>query len=410
MKRVVVTGMGTVAPLGNDVASFFAALLAGRSGIRKLEAPWAGSINAGIVAPVSEDIAGHFPKLKLISLDRVSQLSLLAARQAVAQAGIDFSGAHGEHCGIFWGTGMGGASTLEAAYNDLLIHSAARLKPTTVVMVMNNASTGQISIEFNIRGPSYTYSSACSSSAVALGEAFRAIRFGVVKAAIAGGAEAILTQGVIKSWESLQTLARVDAEHPETSCRPFSADRSGFVLGEGAAALILEEESAAKARGATILAEITGYGNTTDATHITQPEASGQARAMRLALAEAGLTPEQVDHINAHGTGTKAGDLSETSAVRQVFGAQAKRIPICATKALHGHLMGATGAVEMLAAIETLRTCIVPPTAHLFHPDPECDLDYVSEGPRQLAKLDVVMSNSFGFGGNNAVIVARRYS
>ena len=395
--------------MGSDVASFFAALLAGRSGVRRLEASWAGSLGAGIVAPVTQDIASHFSKLKLISLDRVSQLSLLAARQAVTQAGIDFSGAHGEHCGIYWGTGMGGASTLETAYNDLLVRTAARLKPTTVVMVMNNASTGQIGIEFNIRGPSYTYSSACSSSAVAIGEAFRAIRFGLVKAAIAGGAEAMLTQGVIKSWESLQTLARVDAEHPETSGRPFSADRSGFVLGEGAAALVLEEEGAAKARGATILAEIVGYGNTTDATHITQPEASGQARAMRLALAEAGLTPAQVDHINAHGTGTKVGDLSETNAIKQVFGAQAGRIPICATKALHGHLMGATGAVEMLAAIETLRTRIVPPTAHLFHPDPECDLDYVSEGARELAELDVVMSNSFGFGGNNAVIVAKRY-
>lgn len=410
MKRVVVTGMGTVGPLGGDVPSFFAALLAGRSGVRKLDTPWAGSLTAGIVAPVSEEIAGHFPKLKLISLDRVSQLSLLAARQAVAQAGVDFSGERGEQCGIYWGTGMGGALTLESAYNDLLVHGAARLKPTTVVMVMNNASTGQIAIEFNIRGPSYTYSSACSSSAVAIGEAFRAIRFGLVTTAIAGGAEAMLTQGVIKSWESLQTLARVDAERPETSCRPFSADRSGFVLGEGAAALILEEESAAKARGATILAEISGYGNTTDATHITQPEASGQARAMRLALAEAGLAPEQVDHLNAHGTGTKVGDLSETNAIKEVFGARAGRLPICATKALHGHLMGATGAVEVVAAIETLRTRIVPPTAHLFHPDPQCDLDYVAEGPRELGKLDVVMSNSFGFGGNNAVIAARRHS
>lgn len=409
MKRVVVTGLGTIAPMGTDTATFFDALLAGQSGVRKLEAPWAGSLTAGIVAPVIQDIAAHFPKLKLISLDRVSQLSLLAARQAVAQAGIDFSGEQGEQSGIYWGTGMGGATTLETAYNDLLVHAAQRLKPTTVVMVMNNASTGQIGIEFNIRGPSYTYSSACSSSAVAIGEAFRAIRHGLVKAAIAGGAEAMLTQGVIKSWESLQTLAKMDAERPETSGRPFSADRSGFVLGEGAAALVLEEEQAARARGATILAEIVGYGNTTDANHITQPEASGQARAMRLALAEAGLSPEQVDHINAHGTGTKVGDVSETNAIKLVFGELAGHIPICATKALHGHLMGATGAVEMVAAIESLRTRKVPPTAHLFHPDPECDLDYVSEGARELPRLDVVMSNSFGFGGNNAVIAARRY-
>jgi 3-oxoacyl-[acyl-carrier-protein] synthase II len=274
---------------------------------------------------------------------------------------------------------------------------------------MNNAAAGQIAIEFGIRGPSCTYSSACSSSAVAIGEAFRAIRFGVVETAIAGGAEALLTQGVIKAWESLQTLAKADAGHPETSCRPFALDRSGFVLGEGAAALILESEQSANSRGAKILAEIAGYGNTTDGINIAQPDVSGQARAMNHALAEAGVLPEQVDYLNAHGTGTKVGDLSETSAIKQVFGKYAWRLPISATKAVHGHLMGATGAVEMVATLEALRTRIAPPTAHLFHPDPDCDLDYVSSGARELPRIDVAMSNSFGFGGSNAVLVAKRY-
>jgi 3-oxoacyl-[acyl-carrier-protein] synthase II len=291
----------------------------------------------------------------------------------------------------------------------VLVNRAARLKPSTIVMVMNNAATGQIGIEYGIRGPSYTFSSACSSSTVAIGEAFRAIRFGLIKTAVAGGGEALLTQGVIKAWESLQTLAKVDPHHPETSCRPFSADRTGFVLGEGAAALILEDEQAARQRGANILAEIVGYGNTTDAGHIAQPDQGGQARAIKAALTEAGMAPQQIDHINAHGTGTKVGDLSETNAIKQVFGGYARSVPISATKALHGHLMGATGALEMIAAIEAMRSRIVPPTAHLNSPDPECDLDYVSEGARSLRKLDTVMSNSFGFGGNNAVVIAKRY-
>jgi len=405
MKRVVVTGLGAITPLGKDVESFFEALVAGRSGVREIEASWGSYLAASVI----DDLDAYFPKLRRVTLDRVSQLSLVAARQAIAQAGIDFSAEKNLHTGIYWGTGMGGIATLETAYNDLLVERAQRLRPATIVMAMNNAATGQIGIEFGICGPSFTYSSACSSSAVAIGEAFHAIRFGLVKVAVAGGGEAPLTQGVVKAWESLQTLARKDMERPETSCRPFSADRSGFVLGEGAAALVLEEEESARARGALILAEIVGYGNTTDATHITQPDASGQARAMVQALVEAGLTPQQVDHINAHGTGTKVGDLKETEGIKQVFGEYARRIPISATKALHGHLMGATGAVEMLAALETLRTSIVPSTAHLFHPDLECDLDYVSTGARKLDEVDVVMSNSFGFGGNNAVIVARRY-
>jgi 3-oxoacyl-[acyl-carrier-protein] synthase II len=303
---------------------------------------------------------------------------------------------------------MGGAGTLEAAYHDLLVAHAARLKPSTIVSVMTNAATGQIGIEFGVHGPSCTYSSACSSSAVAIGEAYRAIRFGLVGRAIAGGSEALLTEGVIKAWESLGTLARLDAHAPETSIRPFAADRSGFLLAEGAAALVLEEESAARARGATILAEIVGYGNSTDARHITQPDADGQARAMRQALAEAGLAAAQIDHINAHGTGTKVGDVSETRAIRQVFGDHAKRIPISATKALHGHLMGATGALELIATILALRARVAPPTAHLVLPDPECDLDYVADGARAMPAAQAAMSNSFGFGGNNAVLVVRR--
>lgn len=410
MRRVVVTGVGAITPLGENADALVQALNQGTSGVRALETPWIGQLSSPLAAPVTTPVETHFPKLRRLMLDRVAQLSLLASREAITQAGLDFQGDIGLECGIFWGTGMGGATTLEQAYVESLLNQAARPRPSTIVMFMANSSTGQIGIEYKIRGPSFTYSSACSSSAVAIGEAFTAIREGRIRYAVAGGGEALLTLGVMKAWESLQTLARPDPLHPETSCRPFSKDRSGFILGEGAAALMLEDAASAEARGASILAEIVGYGNTTDAGHITQPDAGGQARAMQAALAQAGIGPGDIHHINAHGTGTQVGDVSETQAIKRVFGSFAHHIPVSATKALHGHLMGATGAVEMVAALGALQTGTVPPTAHLVQPDPECDLDYVPEGARRLAVLDTVMSNSFGFGGNNAVLVARRFT
>ena len=462
MKRVVITGTGVISPLGNDPESFFDALIHGRSGLRRLAAPWADALVTPYAGMVQGDVESSIPKIRRNSMDRVTLLALLAARQAVQQAGLRraavagaaddaatggstvFDDAAGEQTGLYWSTGMGGAHALEAAYHELLIARAARLRPATIVMVMNNAATGQIAIDLNIRGPSYTYSSACSSSAVAIGEAFRAVRFGLVNTAIAGGAEALLSEGVMKAWESLGTLARIgrggvagvagvaganavagaagavgtpgtpgtpgsaDTTDPATACRPFAADRSGFLLGEGAAALVLEEREAALARGATILGEITGFGNTTDAGHITQPDAGGQARAMRLALTEAGLAPEQIGHINAHGTGTKVGDVSETQAIHSVFGSHAPRIPISATKALHGHMMGAAGALECIATLLALRERRAPPTAHLWHADPACDLDYVPLVSRAMPDARMAMSNSFGFGGNNAVLVIQR--
>ncbi|NDU85938.1 MAG: beta-ketoacyl-[acyl-carrier-protein] synthase family protein [Ferrovum sp.] len=409
-RRVVVTGVGAVTPLGDTAEALVLALEAGRSGVRPLENSWAGRLNSPLAAPVLTPVESRFTKLRRLTLDRVAQLALLAGGEALQQAGLDLTGEAGLDCGLFWGTGMGGATTLEQAYMESFLDPAARPRPTTIVAFMANGSTGQLGIEFKIRGPSFTFSSACSSSAVAVGEAFLAVRSGRVSTALAGGSEALLTLGVMKAWESLQTLARPVADAPETSCRPFSKDRSGFILGEGAGALVLEEESSARARGATILAEIIGYGNTTDAGHITQPDAGGQSRAIQQALRQAGLTPSQVDAINAHGTGTVVGDAVETQALKMVFGARAGQIPVSATKALHGHLMGASGAVEMVAALGALRRRTVPPTAHWTTADPACDLDYVTEGARSLPQLDVIMSNSFGFGGNNAVLIARRYS
>ncbi|MCC6068874.1 beta-ketoacyl-[acyl-carrier-protein] synthase family protein [Ferrovum sp. PN-J185] len=409
MKKVVVTGIGAITPLGPDFSSLMNAVYQGQSGVKALDTPWISQLHSPLAAPVLFPVEDHFTKLRRLMLDRVAQLGLLAVKEAVNQAQLDTSVDAGLGGGIFWGTGMGGAHTLEQAYMDSFSNPTSRPRPTTIVMFMTNSTTGQIGIEHKIKGPSTTYSSACSSSAVAIGEAFEAIRHGKINYAVAGGSEALLTLGVMKAWESLQTLARPDKEHPETSCRPFSKDRSGFILGEGAASLILESEEHAIQRGANILCEIVGYGNTTDASHITQPDANGQARAMSLALFQAGLSINDVDYINAHGTGTQVGDISETKAIHHVFGDRAKHIPVSATKALHGHLMGATGAVEMAIALGSLLNRQIPGTAHLFNPDSECDLDYVSEGARVLEKIDVVMSNSFGFGGNNAVLVAKRY-
>ncbi|HQT81015.1 MAG: hypothetical protein B7Z60_03395 [Ferrovum sp. 37-45-19] len=410
MNKVVVTGIGAITPLGPDFTSLMKAVYEGSSGVRALTTPWISQLHSPLAAPILFPVDNQFTKLRRLMLDRVAQLGLIAVKEAMNQAALNTSIDGGLQGGVFWGTGMGGAQTLEQAYMDSFSHPNSRPRPSTIVMFMTNSTTGQIGIEHKIKGPSTTYSSACSSSAVAIGEAFEAIRSGKINYAVAGGSEALLTLGVMKAWESLQTLARPDAQHPETSCRPFSKDRSGFILGEGAASLILESEEHARQRGAHILCELVGYGNTTDASHITQPEANGQARAMSMALAQAQINIEEVDYINAHGTGTQVGDVSETKAIHHVFGWRAKAIPVSATKALHGHLMGATGAVEMAISLGTLMYKTVPGTAHLFYPDSECDLDYVAEGARVLPKLDVVMSNSFGFGGNNAVLVAKRYS
>jgi 3-oxoacyl-[acyl-carrier-protein] synthase II len=291
-----------------------------------------------------------------------------------------------------------------------LLHlGGGRVRPSSVVLGMNNASAGNISIAYGLRGPILNVSTACSSSAVSIGEAYRAIHHGYADVIVAGGSEALITNGNLRAWEAMRALAHADAEHPERSCKPFSADRSGIVLGEGAGALILESAEHAEERGARIYAEIVGYGNTGDASHISRPDADGQSRAMCAALAHAKLTAADVGYVNAHGTATLVGDVVETNAIGRVFGARAASVAISSTKALHGHLMGAAGAVEMVATISALTYGLIPPTAHLDRPDPQCHLDYVPNEPRRLS-TDAVMSNSFAFGGINAVLIARRFT
>lgn len=405
-RRVAVTGLGVVSPVGNTCGEFFDALLAGRSGIRRLSAGFAGQLSARIGGEVAFDPPTRFAKSRLLLLDRFSQFALDAAAQAVADAGLTFDPPLRKRTGVFVGTGMGGAQTLETGYVDLFLDKKERVSAYSVPRCMNNAAAAQISLDHGLQGPNLTFSTACSSSAIAIGEALRAIRHGYADAAIAGGAESLLTLGIIRAWEALRTLALEDTEDPASSCRPFSADRTGLVLGEGAGMLVLEELNHAVRRGAHIYAEVIGYGASSDATHITKPDTAGQVRAMQLAIADAGVGVQDIDYINAHGTATLAGDIVETEAIKEVFGAHAARIPVSSTKAVHGHLMGATGAVEFIAAILAIARAAIPPTANLRVPDPACDLDYVPNTARRGVAVHAAMSNSFAFGGSNAVLIA----
>lgn len=407
-RRVAITGQGIVSPLGNDPATFFAGLMAGRSGIARLRADFADQLDCRIAAQAEFDPQAHFTRSQAASLDRVSQFALVASSQALSNAGIAPGDLDRARSGVALGTGMAGSGSLDEAYSRLYRDGAKRLKPFTVLMAMNGAPASQIALEYQLAGPNLTYSTACSSSAVAIGEALRLIRHGYVHTMLAGGAEALLTYGTIRAWEALRTLAKEDEDHPEASCKPFAANRSGLVLGEGAAMLVLEDWDRAQARGATILAELVGYGSSNDCAHITQPSVAGQATAMAAALDDAGLQPGDIDYINAHGTGTVLNDRTETAAIKQVFGDHARQLPVSSTKSMHGHLMGAAGAVEFVACIEALRQQAIPPTRNLSLPDPDCDLDYVPGRGRGGLVLRQVMSNSFAFGGTSAVLIARR--
>jgi 3-oxoacyl-[acyl-carrier-protein] synthase II len=406
-RRVLVTGVGVVSPIGCDKEAFAASLAAAKSGVSRLKADFASQMGVSIAAQVDFDATAYFPKPKIATIDRFSQFALVAARQAIADAGL--GPGRSERAGVYLGSSMGGSSTFEEAYVALFRANATRLRPLTVTMVMPNAAASHIAMEFGLRGPALTFSAACASSSIAIGEAFRLIRHGYGEIMLAGGSEAMLTYGVIRAWESLSVLANEWTDDPAASCRPFSADRTGLVLGEGAAVLVLEDMETAVARGAHAYAEIVGYASNSDATHITKPDVIGQSRVMVEALRDADLSPKDVDYINAHATATLAGDKIETAAIKHVFGDAAYEIPVSSTKSTHGHLLGASGAVELLAAILAIERGVIPPTAHFGVGDPECDLDYVPNAARTNQDVDIVISNSFAFGGSNATLVAREF-
>jgi 3-oxoacyl-[acyl-carrier-protein] synthase II len=407
MRRVAVTGIGLVSPLGHDATAVFEAARDGRSGIHRLQIAGAHRLAAPLAATVQFDVSQHFEPLQARLLDRFSQFAVVAARRALADAGCDLSEAERERAGIFLGNGMGGTLSMDEGYQTLYGENSDRIKPTMILKGMHNAPAAWIGIENGWRGPNLTYSTACSSSSVAIGEAWLRLACGATDIAIAGGCEAPLSLGSLKAWEVLRTLASEDADDPARSCKPFSRNRSGMVLAEGAAFVVLEPWDRALARGAAIHGELIGYGLTTDASHIARPSVDGQVAAITAALASAGIAADEVDAINAHGTGTQANDVAETAAIKRVFGARASQIPISATKALHGHLLGAAGALEFVLSLLALKHNTALPTMHLDVPDPECDLDYVADVARAGAAGRTMLSNSFAFGGTNAVLALR---
>ncbi len=405
MRRVAVTGMGIVSPLGNTLVEAYSNAYSGRSAIHRLVLPLSHRLLAPLAATVRFDGADHFAPPRQRMLDRVSQLALVAANQSLVDSGCDLRQLDRDRAGVFIGTGMGGSQSNDEGYKTLYGDDSDRIKPFTVLMGMHNAPAAWIGIEHALRGPNLTYSTACSSSAVAIGEAWLRVASGRLDLAIAGGAEAPLSFGSLKAWEALHTLASIDEDQPSASCKPFSKNRSGMVLGEGAAMLILEPWDYALARGTAIHGELLGYGLSTDAAHITRPSVEGQAMAMRAALQSARIEPSAVDAINAHGTGTPANDSVETAAIKAVFGERAYHIPISATKALHGHQLGAAGALECVLSLLAMHHGVALPTMHLLDPDPECDLDYVPNVARDNVGVRTMLSNSFAFGGTNAVLV-----
>jgi len=403
VNRVVVTGLGTVSPVGLSTSSYWAALTAGQCGFGPPTMLAVERVNTKVVAEVKGFVpADHFDSRQISLLDRVSQFAVVAAREAIAQSGLSFRDGLGERTAAIVGSGIGGQSTQDESFKRIYGENAGRVNPLIIPRTMPNAPASQISMFFGIKGPTYAVSTACASATHSIGQAFHLVRSGAVTCAVAGGAEAQLTTGTVKAWEAMRILA------PDT-CRPFSRERKGMVLGEGAAILVLETLDHAAARGADILGEIVGFGMSADAGDLTAPDPDGMVRAMAAALADASLPPEAIEHVNAHGTGTTANDAAETSAVHKTFGAHAARLAISSTKSMVGHALGAAGALEVVAAVMAVRDGIVPPTMNYLGPDPACDLDYVPNEARRLP-LRSALSNSFAFGGLNAVLAFRGFN
>ena len=403
MNRVVITGLGTVSPVGLSTPSYWAALTAGQCGFGPPTMAAAERINTKIVAEVKGfDPADHFDSRQISYLDRVSQFAVVAAREAITQSGLSFRDGLGERTAAIVGSGIGGQSTQDESFKRIYGENAARVNPLIIPRTMPNAPASQISMFFGIKGPTYAISTACASATHSIGQAFHLVRSGAVTCAVSGGAEAQLTTGTVKAWEAMRILA------PDT-CRPFSRERKGMVLGEGAAILVLETLDHAAARNADILGEIVGFGMSADAGDLTAPDPDGMVRAMVAALADASLSPDAVDYVNAHGTGTTANDAAETSALHKTFGADAARLAISSTKSMVGHALGAAGALEAVAAVMAAHEGIVPPTMNYLGPDPACDLDYVPNEARR-RPLRTALSNSFAFGGLNAVLAFRRFN
>jgi nodulation protein E len=402
--RVVVTGMGVVSPVGQTAESYWSSLTQGTCGIATATLADPEKLNQKVVAEVKNfDPLKHFEERMIPTLDRVSQFAVVAAREAIANAKISFNDPElSNRTATIIGTGAGGQITQEESYKRLFRENATRVYPLTIPKAMVNAPISQVSMYCGLRGPAFAVSSACASATHAIGLAFQMVRSGTATCALTGGTEATITHGTIRGWEALRVMS------PDL-CRPFSKDRRGMIIGEGAAVIVLETLEHAQKRGAKILGEIVGFGMSADAKDITNPDEGGMIRAIKSALSDARLNPQDVQYINAHGTGTMANDVAETNAIKGAFGAHAQKLAISSTKSMVGHALGAAGGLEMVACLMAVKDAIVPPTINYLGPDPACDLDYVPNEARKL-KIDAALSNSFAFGGLNAVMVVKRFS
>ncbi len=399
--RVAITGAGTINALGHDVPTTLRAMREGTCGIGPIEIRDVDRLSVRIGGQVKHYEESHYFNRQQIALyDRFTQFTLLAAREAIAQSGLTFAGELAARSGVVLGTAAGGVNTWDENYRTVYEDGKNRVHPFVVPKLMNNAAASHVSMEWNLKGPSFTVATACASSNHAMGQAFWLIRSGACRAMITGGSESMLCFGGLKAWEGLRVMSK-------EACRPFSLGRTGMVQGEGAGLFVFEEMEHAKRRGAEILAEVIGFAMTSDAADIVMPSKQGAARAILGAVTDAEIAKEQVGYINAHGTGTLANDKTECAAVSDVFGAHADDLMISSTKSMHGHLIGGTGAVELLACIMALREGVIAPTVGYEEPDPECALDVVPNTARE-ARIDVALSNAFAFGGLNAVLALRR--
>jgi|ERR1017187_221165 3-oxoacyl-[acyl-carrier-protein] synthase II len=411
-RRVVITGLGVVTPVGNTVETFWKNLTEGRSGIRKIQAFDTSDYDCQIAGEVRDfDPKNFFNNFKdARRTDRFAQLAMAAAKMAVQDSGLELDRVNRDRFGVLVSSGIGGLKTLEDQHNILMNKGPSRVSPFTIPMLISNMASGLISMEFGLRGPNMCIVTACATSNNAIGESWRMIKFGDADAFLAGGCEASIVSIGLAGFSAMKALSRRNDE-PERASRPFDRDRDGFVMSEGAGVVVVEELEHAKARGAKIYCELSGYGLSADAYHITAPPENGEGavRAIKLALEHARVSPEKVDYINAHATSTDIGDICETRAIKTVFGDYAHKVSISSTKSMTGHCLGGAGAVEMAACALAIRDGVIPPTINLENPDPECDLDYTPNVARE-KKVRVAVNNSFGFGGHNATLVATEFT
>jgi 3-oxoacyl-[acyl-carrier-protein] synthase II len=411
-RRVVVTGLGVVSSLGQKLPVFWDNILAGKCGIHKITSFDVSAFDCRIAAELTDfDPTPAFPSPKEVRrTDRFAQFAMVAAHQALLDSHLDLEKDNRDEIGVIIGSGIGGLHTVEEQHKIYLSKGPGRLSPFMIPMLISNMGSGLFSMYFDLRGPNFSTCSACATSTHAIGEAWRTIKMGDARVMFAGGSEAAIIPLGLGGFCAMRALS-LRNDDPQRASRPFDRDRDGFVMGEGAGVITLEELDHARARGARIYAEIVGYGNTADAHHLTapSPQGEGAARCMRMALRTAGLNPSDISYINAHGTSTPQGDIAETQAIKAVFGSHAKKLAVSSTKGATGHMLGAAGAVEMALCVKAIECNIAPPTINLENPDPECDLDYVPNAAREM-EVTAIVNNSFGFGGHNASVAARKFT